>query len=359
MEMIIALLAILSVVLVIVGRIVKCKRTKIRYDLKMKLSFCILLVTVLAIGLDLLASGSCMMLEMIALDFLPSALTLWILSSSLFDIGVMKWGLKIALLLEVSVLVYQIYRIVMGIEMPPSGPVRIIASLIVLFHILLFVFGLADRMRDVKALLRDWTVWALVCISVDMVYLCSVIVGIALVNSRLAGLGVLMLGGVNAAAGMRSLADSYFVIWKKQENLIVESMKLMSVQQTSDTSHVEDVYKELYDRIVTYFEVNKPYLDSDLTINDLVKDLYSNKLYISKAISQFTGRNFCQFVNYYRIMHSIECFRANPEMRVYELATMNGFNSPVSYNMAFRLFMGETPSEWFRKEKSRLLKKGK
>ena len=99
-------------------------------------------------------------------------------------------------------------------------------------------------------------------------------------------------------------------------------------------------------------------LKSDLIIDDLVKVVFSNKLYISRAISQITGRNFCQFVNYYRIMYSVETFRANPELKVTELASLSGFNSLVSFSMAFRLYMNENPSDWIRKERTRKTKSG-
>ena len=39
-----------------------------------------------------------------------------------------------------------------------------------------------------------------------------------------------------------------------------------------------------------------------------------------------------------------------------ELAEKSGFNTVVSYTMAFRLFMDETPSEWCRKERAKILK---
>ena len=133
-------------------------------------------------------------------------------------------------------------------------------------------------------------------------------------------------------------------------------MKLTKVETALDPSGIDDVYQDIYERVVTYFETEKPFLDSELTINDLVKVLYSNKLYISRAISQFTGRNFCQFVNYYRVTYSMEMFRDNLDLKIHDLATGSGFNSDVSYNMAFRLFMGETPGEWCRKERSRKLK---
>ena len=119
------------------------------------------------------------------------------------------------------------------------------------------------------------------------------------------------------------------------------------------------IFKDIYDRVLEYFETEKPFLNGDLTINDIVAVVYTNKLYISRAISQSTGRNFCQFVNYHRVMYSVECFRKNPELKIAELWPMCGFNTIVSFNMAFRLFMGENPSDWCRKEKIKLFRKGK
>ena len=98
---------------------------------------------------------------------------------------------------------------------------------------------------------------------------------------------------------------------------------------------------------------------NELTINDIVKVTFTNRLYISRAISQFTGRNFCQFVNYYRVQHSIQIFRENPDLKVAEMAMYSGFNSTVSFSMAFRLYMSECPSDWCRKEKLKLNRRKK
>ena len=116
------------------------------------------------------------------------------------------------------------------------------------------------------------------------------------------------------------------------------------------------LYKNIYDRVLDYFTECKPYLNPKLTINDVVEVVFSNKLYISKAISQCAGRNFCQFVNYYRVTHAVELFRNDTGLKVLELATKSGFNSVVSFGMAFRLYMGEKPGDWCRREKFRLEK---
>ena len=116
--------------------------------------------------------------------------------------------------------------------------------------------------------------------------------------------------------------------------------------------------KEIFDRVVDYFESDLPYLRGNLVIEDLVKVVYANKLYISRAIGRCAGRNFCQFVNYYRVRHSVDVFRQNPDLKVIELAGQCGFNSVVSFTMAFKLYMNENPSDWIRKERSRMIKFG-
>ena len=235
-----------------------------------------------------------------------------------------------------------------------------------LFPAGLFIFGIYRRLREVKMVLKTGTVWANVSLAVEAVYivfylmLASVYLPVFLIcqDGSRAGLMVFpfLACMMLAALAVRDADDVLFVLWRVQERRIVESMKVTKVETAQDPMTIEDIYREVYERVVAYFEAEKPFLDNRLTINHLSKELYSNKLYISRAISQFTGRNFCQFVNYYRVTYSMELFRQNNELKIHELACGCGFNSDVSYNMAFRLFMGETPGEWCRKERSRKIK---
>ena len=61
-----------------------------------------------------------------------------------------------------------------------------------------------------------------------------------------------------------------------------------------------------------------------------------------------SGSNFCQFVNYYRVKYSKELMRGNPGKKMIEVALSSGFNSVVTFNMAFKLNENLTPSEWLR-----------
>lgn len=229
---------------------------------------------------------------------------------------------------------------------------------------LLFVSGIWGRIREVKAVMKSGDIWSFVCLSVDAVYVVSVLVTVVLhANADGSGtldvLAALLFCAVIVALGLRVMYDSAFVILQKHERRIIESMKVTNVGAAADISRIEAGYREVYERVVEYFEKEKPYLNGELTINDIVKVVYTNRLYISKAISQFTGRNFCQFVNFYRVKHSVDLYREHPELKVHELGTLSGFNSLVTFHTAFRLYMGESPGDWCRKENGKICRSKK
>lgn len=230
------------------------------------------------------------------------------------------------------------------------------------------IWGIWRFLYNVKIVLRSGTVWHTVCLSVETVYLMAIsllvclAVGSACLTEDSAAIAayipLVMLWLTLLALAFRINSECTMIFCQRMERRILESLKVAVVEVPNDVTRTDTAYQEIYDRIVAYFELEKPYLKSDLIIDDLVKVVFSNKLYISRAISQITGRNFCQFVNYYRIMYSVEAFRANPELKVTELASLSGFNSLVSFSMAFRLYMNENPSDWIRKERTRKSKSG-
>ena len=103
---------------------------------------------------------------------------------------------------------------------------------------------------------------------------------------------------------------------------------------------------EVFQRAVRYMEEKRPYLDEKLSLEQFSKAIFSNKGYVSKNINYYSGKNFRQFVNWYRILHAVELMKADPHLRMEEVSMLSGFNSTVSFNMAFRLFEGKTPTQW-------------
>ena len=61
----------------------------------------------------------------------------------------------------------------------------------------------------------------------------------------------------------------------------------------------------LYDRCCRYMTERRPFLVDSFSLQDLANAVYTNKLYLSKAINRFSGKNFKQYVNYYRVMYAV------------------------------------------------------
>ncbi len=231
------------------------------------------------------------------------------------------------------------------------------SSLMCCIPAVLLVVGIYRRIRDIKVVMRIGSVWTMLCLSVDSVYAIVLLTYSVLIPGIKAWVSVILLSSVLVALCVRIRNNSVFVLMTSHERRIIESMRLSQAECIGENQGADILYDNIYERLLRYFETQKPYLDNDLTINDVVEVMLTNRLYISRAISHCTGRNFCQFVNYHRVSYAVELFRHDTQLKVIELATRSGFNSTTSFNNAFRLYIGEKPSEWCRKERARLINK--
>ena len=102
----------------------------------------------------------------------------------------------------------------------------------------------------------------------------------------------------------------------------------------------------LYDRCCRYMAERKPFLVETFSLNDLAAALFTNKVYLSKTINYYSGKNFRSYVNHYRVMYAMEIFRRNKALTVSQLGALAGFRSGNTFNAAFKDVMKESPSTW-------------
>ncbi len=106
-----------------------------------------------------------------------------------------------------------------------------------------------------------------------------------------------------------------------------------------------------FDEITKAIITNKLYLESDLTLSKLAKLFGKSNQKISEIINQYSGKNFNDFINHFRVKEAKIKLLAK-ENKQYTIATIAfdvGFNSLSSFNYAFKKFVGVTPSA-FRNE---------
>jgi AraC-like DNA-binding protein len=113
---------------------------------------------------------------------------------------------------------------------------------------------------------------------------------------------------------------------------------------------VEDDFPELpqwKSRLEQFMEKERPYLDPNLTLGQLARQLRTNSSVLSRVINQGFAQNFNDFINSYRVAAVAERFKQGDHERLtlLSIALDCGFNSKATFNRAFKKFTGKSPRE--------------
>lgn len=106
--------------------------------------------------------------------------------------------------------------------------------------------------------------------------------------------------------------------------------------------------KEIKEKLINVMEEQKPYLDSDLTLNKLAEIISVSGHHLSEVINSEIGKSYYDFINEYRVEEFINKLK-DPSTANYSLISIafdSGFKSKTSFNTIFKKHTGKTPSEY-------------
>jgi len=102
------------------------------------------------------------------------------------------------------------------------------------------------------------------------------------------------------------------------------------------------------ENLLKLMETEKPYIDSELTLNQLAEMLSITPHNLSEIINTRLNQNFFDFINRYRVEEVKKDF-GDPQkqhLKILSIALDAGFNSKSSFNIIFKKHTGQTPSEY-------------
>ncbi len=104
-------------------------------------------------------------------------------------------------------------------------------------------------------------------------------------------------------------------------------------------------YKE---RLLQYLEKEKNYLNSDLCLRDIAKDLHIPSHQLSQVINTGTSGNFYDLINSYRIQEAKQQLTDpnKQDLSILDIAYEVGFNSKSAFNNAFKRYTNMTPTQY-------------
>lgn len=116
----------------------------------------------------------------------------------------------------------------------------------------------------------------------------------------------------------------------------------------SDANFVTDELEKSFSRLLSFMEKERPYLDPEITLPKLAKDLDIPAYQLSQIINEFHKHNFFDFINQYRV----EEVKNKIKDERYEnysflaIAFDSGFNSKSAFNRVFKKITQMTPSQY-------------
>jgi AraC-like DNA-binding protein len=108
------------------------------------------------------------------------------------------------------------------------------------------------------------------------------------------------------------------------------------------------VSKQYIAKLSAFMDKSKPYLDPDITLYDLAKQVNIPARSLSEVINCHLGKNFYEFINSYRIKESQKMLTdpSTYQRTVLEILYEVGFNNKSVFNNTFKKSTGMTPSQF-------------
>jgi AraC-like DNA-binding protein len=105
---------------------------------------------------------------------------------------------------------------------------------------------------------------------------------------------------------------------------------------------------DIVNRIEHFMSSKKPYLNSELSIEELAFELSLSVKDLSVTLNRHYQMNFFEFINRYRIQEAKHLLVAQKEKSVTDIYYEVGFNSKSVFYSYFKKSEGKTPSEYRR-----------
>jgi AraC-like DNA-binding protein len=112
----------------------------------------------------------------------------------------------------------------------------------------------------------------------------------------------------------------------------------------------EDSFDEYLDKLNRYIEREQPYLDYDITLQELSDRLGISTRNLSHVINKHFKKNYYGFINQYRLQHAMEHLKTS-EGSIKEIMYDSGFSNKATFYSLFKKETGLTPVQFRNRRK--------
>lgn len=238
-----------------------------------------------------------------------------------------------------------VYRSVIPLERKVRESAQLIQRLFYLYLSVRLILQHRKRIRDNYSSIEKINLrWLLLLLSATVIILAAgFVLGIIGISTSTSSVVPLILSVTIIGMGYYGL---------KQPEIFLHHEKGAEPETSSikyETSPLSEEYTEsIVRRLTEHMMSARPFTDPNLTLAALAKQLSVKPHHLSQILNEKVGKNFFEFINYYRIeeaknrLHNI----SSKDFTLLSLAYEVGFNSKSVFNTAFKKNTGMTPSAY-------------
>lgn len=112
----------------------------------------------------------------------------------------------------------------------------------------------------------------------------------------------------------------------------------------------EEEAKQYLQKLLEVMELEKPYLDSELKIQQLAQRIGLSTHHLSQVINELLHQSYADFINTWRINEARRLLLSPSyeNEKILSVAFDSGFHNKATFNAAFKKYTGMSPSEYKR-----------
>lgn len=148
---------------------------------------------------------------------------------------------------------------------------------------------------------------------------------------------------------------------KKEEidEVVAEEIEVEVKEKYKQSTLSEEVKKGYIEKLLEHMKAERPHLNSELTVQDLSKQLNIPRHHLTEVLNVDLEKNFFNFINEYRVEEVKKRLidKKHEHLTIVAIAFDSGFNSKSTFNSIFKQFTNRTPSKWRNAELKKLQQK--
>lgn len=102
--------------------------------------------------------------------------------------------------------------------------------------------------------------------------------------------------------------------------------------------------------IIATWVASQRFCEENLNINDVAKQMNTNRSYLSAYLNQHLDITYSQWLNTLRVEHAKELFMAYPYKNIAEIGVLVGISEPYNFSRWFKQVTGMSPQQWMEEQ---------